>query len=156
MKFYNGDLLLPIYNEQRKQPCKTKSTAELIIWGQIPTELVASDTPVYVKNNAEFTVNADYLGHWRDIKTDMIINMSRTATKTFYYNAFDPVLKLSNKQSFDYKLQGTSIRTKNIVTRRLCQCERLIMNLYHCFLFSTISVIKNTRSILHHLVMEII
>ena len=34
----------------------------------------------------------------------MIINMSRTATKTFYYNAFDQVLKLSNKQSFDYKV----------------------------------------------------
>ena len=69
MKCYNGDLLFPIYNEQRKQPCEAKSTAELIIWGQIPTELIASATPVYVKNNVEFFVNTNYLGHWRDIKT---------------------------------------------------------------------------------------
>ena len=36
--------------------------------------------------------------------------MSRTATKTFYYNASDQVLKLSNKQGI--KLQGILILTK--------------------------------------------
>lgn len=30
VKFYDGDLLLPIYSEQRKQTCETKSTTELI------------------------------------------------------------------------------------------------------------------------------
>ena len=33
----------------------------------------------------------------------MINNISRTVTKTFYYNAYEQVWKLSNKQSFDYR-----------------------------------------------------
>ena len=41
VKFYDGNLLLPIYSEQRKQTCETKSTTELI--------------------NIEFSVHNNYL-----------------------------------------------------------------------------------------------
>ena len=103
MKYYNNDLTLPIFYEGKTSPCETKSIAELLTSKKIPTELIATATPVYVKSNVEFVVDTSYLGDWRDIKTDMIIGMVRSATKTFHFQEVDDQLISSNSETYDYK-----------------------------------------------------
>ena len=63
VKFYNGDLLLPIFNEGRNQSTATKAIVEILVAETIPSEVIAFATPVYIKNNVEFVVKAKFLGH---------------------------------------------------------------------------------------------
>ena len=66
--------------------------------------MISTSTPVYVKNNVEFLVNTNCLGNWRDVKTDMIIDMVRSETKTFYFEDLDDQLNSSSVDLHDYKV----------------------------------------------------
>ena len=47
-------------------------------------KIIASATQVYINNNVEFVVKAKFLGNQMNVKTDMVVNTSRTARKTFF------------------------------------------------------------------------
>ena len=95
---------MPIYRSGRITPCETKKVAELLIHRNLPPNIIATSTPVYVKHNVEFLVDTSCLGNWRDIKTDMIIDMVRSATKTFYFEDFEDQLSSSDVDVHDYKV----------------------------------------------------
>ena len=56
MRFYRNDLLLPINQQEIKQPCETKATAEIIIFGKPADERIASAAPIYIQENVRFLV----------------------------------------------------------------------------------------------------
>ena len=56
MRLYRNDLLLPIYQQGIKQPCETKATVEIIIFGKSADERMASAAPLYVQENVMFLV----------------------------------------------------------------------------------------------------
>ena len=116
VKYYNNDLMLPIFHEGKTLPCETKSIAELLTSKKIPTELIATATPVYVKSNVEFVVDRSYLGDWRDIKTDIIIGMVRSATKHFIFrklmtNLYRRIAKLTITRQLDMCMCTSPIAT---------------------------------------------
>ena len=52
-----------------------------------PSEIIASATTVYIKSNFEVAVNTNFLGQWKDMKTNMTVNMSTTATEILFIMA---------------------------------------------------------------------
>ena len=67
-----NDLLLPIYQQGIKQPCETKATVEIIIFGKSPDERNALAASLYVQESVMFLVKKGtrYLAYWRGLKTD--------------------------------------------------------------------------------------
>ena len=56
MRLYGNDLLLPIYQQGIKQPCETKATVEIIIFGKSGEDRIALATSLYVQENVMFLV----------------------------------------------------------------------------------------------------
>ena len=101
--YYNNDLTLPVYASGNTVSCETKAVVELLVRGKLPENLIATATPVYIKKNVEFVVDTSNLGDWRDVKHDMIVGMSRTGTKTYYFASIDNDFEAADKEAHDFK-----------------------------------------------------
>ena len=104
MRFYRNDLLLPINQQEIKQPCETKATAEIIIFGKPADERIASAAPLYVQENVRFLVKAGTgcLADWRDLKADK--GMEKSKIKSFYFTMNDENVDTASEDKYDYKV----------------------------------------------------
>eukprot|EP00795_Rhopilema_esculentum_P005595 gene5595-10800_t len=108
---YNEDPTLPIYAKGRSQPCSTAEVAELLIIG-VKSELICANTPIYVKNNVEFVVDANSLNDWRDIRADMNCGLQRSGTKSFHFD-------FSEGKAFTaYKSNSTHVATRYLYVHK--------------------------------------
>ena len=66
-------------------PINTKDAVNIIIYNP-PSEKICRAVPVYVKHYVAFLVDTSALIDWRDIKTDLVGGLSRSGTKSFYFD----------------------------------------------------------------------
>ena len=102
--FYNNDLRLPVYSENKDHASETYATATILISDNVPDDKIATATPLYVRHNVEFIIDTKHLGDWRDAKDDNIVGMTRSSTKSFYSMNLDDELQSASKDEFDYKI----------------------------------------------------
>ena len=85
VSFYGGNSSFPVFDSGRSNPITTKE-AIIILKSDIKSSSICNKTPVYIKNNVSFIVNAEALSHWKDIRTDMISGFIESETKTLYFD----------------------------------------------------------------------
>ena len=85
VSFYGGNSSFPVFDCGRSNPITTKE-AVIILKSDIKSSSICNKTPVYIKNNVSFIVNAEALSHWKDIRTDMISGFIESETKTLYFD----------------------------------------------------------------------
>ena len=84
IEFYNGDVTLPIWKSRSSVPVNTKDAVNIII-SNSPSEKICRAVPVYVKHSVAFLVDTSALIDWRDIRTDLVGDLARCGTKSFYF-----------------------------------------------------------------------
>ena len=107
--YFNDDTSLPIYGSGKTTPSPTKEIVQLII-GETWPDNVCTATPVYVDRSVEFFVDTSKLIDWKDIRTDMVGGLTRSGTKSFYYEYLDcktvcDVVIVGTKESHDLEVK---------------------------------------------------